>query len=301
MILALEKELPPEGTPITMNEAARAYGVVPQTIVNGVRYGWVRVLDQGKGQGSPRLVVDEHDVAKMIAQGPKRPGPSPGSSLTQPEGTPITMSEAARAYGVVPQTIVNWVRYGWVRVLDQGKGQGSPRLVDEHDVAKVIAQGPKRPGPSPGSSLTQPEGTPITMSEAARAYGVVPQTIVNWVRYGWVRVLDQGKGQGSPRLVVDEHDVAKMIAQGPKRPGPSLGSSLTQPEGTPITMSEAARAYGVVPQTIVNWVRYGWVRVLDQGKGQGSPRLVDEHDVAKVIAQGPKRPGPSLGSSLKRS
>ena len=66
MIDALEQILPEKGTPITMRQASLKYGVSIPTIPNWVKYGWVTVLDQGKGPGS-KVLVDEHDVAYIVA------------------------------------------------------------------------------------------------------------------------------------------------------------------------------------------------------------------------------------------
>ena len=66
MVIAVEQQLPPKGTPITMNRAVVKYGVSQPTVANWVRYGFVTVLKPGKGQGSS-TDVDEYDVAKIIA------------------------------------------------------------------------------------------------------------------------------------------------------------------------------------------------------------------------------------------
>ncbi len=73
MVLAIEQELPPKGTPITMNRAAMKYGITPPTVRNWVRYGFLTVLKPGKGQGSATY-VDEYDVAKIIATQDVGPG-----------------------------------------------------------------------------------------------------------------------------------------------------------------------------------------------------------------------------------
>ena len=56
-----------------------------------------------------------------------------------PKGTPITLQETFRKYGLSTATIARWVSYGWIAVLDPGKGQGSRKFIDEHDIAYIVA------------------------------------------------------------------------------------------------------------------------------------------------------------------
>ena len=78
------------------------------------------------------------------------------------EGQPITVSEAARKYGVLSQTIHAWVKQGIVRVLDPGKGRGSRKTLDESDVAYLakIHQIRKEYGVRSGTPLLDPNGAP---------------------------------------------------------------------------------------------------------------------------------------------
>ncbi len=66
MVLAIEQELPPKGTPITMRAGGEKYGIAGNTVANWVRYGFVSVLTPGKGQGS-KTHVDEYDIARIVA------------------------------------------------------------------------------------------------------------------------------------------------------------------------------------------------------------------------------------------
>lgn len=60
-------------------------------------------------------------------------------------GTPITIRGAARRYGMSPNTVWNWTfKYGWVSVIERGDGPGSRTLIDEHDVARVVAENKAR-------------------------------------------------------------------------------------------------------------------------------------------------------------
>ncbi len=55
-------------------------------------------------------------------------------------GTKIALREAARKYGVAATTVRRWALAGDVAILDAGLGQGSRCYVDEHDVARVVAE-----------------------------------------------------------------------------------------------------------------------------------------------------------------
>jgi len=78
------------------------------------------------------------------------------------EGVPITVSEAARKYDLLAQTIHIWVKQGMVRVLNAGRGRGSRKIVDESDVAYLAAihHTRKEFGIRSGVPLLSPDGTP---------------------------------------------------------------------------------------------------------------------------------------------
>ena len=56
------------------------------------------------------------------------------------------------------------------------------------------------------------EGQPITVSEAARKYGVPVSTIHFWVQKGFISVLDWETGRGGSRKRLDEADMAYCAA-----------------------------------------------------------------------------------------
>jgi len=78
------------------------------------------------------------------------------------EGQPITVSEAAKQYDLLAQTIHAWTRQGLVRVIDRGRGRGSRKTVDESDVAYLAAIHHTRKsfGVKSGIPLLAPDGTP---------------------------------------------------------------------------------------------------------------------------------------------
>ena len=56
------------------------------------------------------------------------------------------------------------------------------------------------------------EGVPITVSEAARKYGVPVSTIHFWVQKGFISVLDWETGRGGSRKRLNEADMAYCAA-----------------------------------------------------------------------------------------
>lgn len=73
-VIADEIEVPPAGTRMTMNQAAKLAHVSSPTIGHWIEYGWVTVLERGSGQGSATY-VDAHDVATVARTWNRRPGP----------------------------------------------------------------------------------------------------------------------------------------------------------------------------------------------------------------------------------
>ena len=57
------------------------------------------------------------------------------------KGTQITVNAAAERYGIHPGTVKNWIyRDHAVRVLRAGgRGRGCQTIIDEHDVAEIVA------------------------------------------------------------------------------------------------------------------------------------------------------------------
>jgi len=63
-----------------------------------------------------------------------------------PPGTPVSLSEAERRYGLLQETIGRWCRKGYIRVLQKPVARGAEKLVDEHDVARCAAIFARRRG-----------------------------------------------------------------------------------------------------------------------------------------------------------
>lgn len=105
----------------------------------------------------------------------------------------MPLSEAARLYSLEEALLELLAKEGKVRsgVLD-----GEMQVALE-DVEALRGQLDKR-------NFQHLEGSPISMSEAARRYAFPVGSIFNWVRKGYIRVL----GTGTKEVFVNESDVA---------------------------------------------------------------------------------------------
>ena len=72
--------------------------------------------------------------------------------------------------------------------------QGDGLMVDIDDAARVVDE--------LRATMRPFVGVPILISDAARKYGFTTDSIYNWIRDGWVKVLIQ-----EPRKRVDEGDM----------------------------------------------------------------------------------------------
>ena len=142
---SIQQELPEEGTPISMTQAAQRYGVSDFAIRSWVKRGWIAVLDHGKERSGSRVLIDEKDVAYLVLTKYAEQStpialpiaPVNGEEMALPEeGRSITVSRASHKYQLSRQTIYDWVKKSRIRVLDtRGVSLGSGLLVNERDVA----------------------------------------------------------------------------------------------------------------------------------------------------------------------
>jgi len=138
---------PPASLPriLPLEDAAREMGISPDTLADLVQSGQIPAYLAQDGQ----TMVP---VPPTTTNGPQPPSPRHEDDLNARlarirredfkhlEGIPITVSEAAKKYGVSPYTIHTWKRRypKAIRVLKPGKGrQGS--LLNEADIAYLAA------------------------------------------------------------------------------------------------------------------------------------------------------------------
>ena len=102
-----------------------------------------------------------------------------------------------------------------------------------------------------------------------------------------------GMLNGELQIAVTEDGHVVRIAQpAPEPEGDDINARLRQIrredfaylEGVPITVSEAARKYGVPRQTIHTWTRRGYIGVLPTPENLGKVKVINEADIAFCAA-----------------
>ena len=81
------------------------------------------------------------------------------------EGVPITVSEAARKYGVSVQTLHNWIKKGYITPLKRGTSKNNPTVCNEAEIAYCaqIYEVRKLFGVRFGAPLLNADGTPYLL------------------------------------------------------------------------------------------------------------------------------------------
>lgn len=129
----------------------------------------------------------------------------------------LTLSEAARKYGVSRDTLTRLAQDGIIRAIHNEEGTAviTVQTVDNATAVKIILDEIK---PEQYGHL---RGKRIRLVEASREYEVDQPNLSNWVRYGYIRVL----GQGFQRLELDAADT-KYTVDIFKRAKKLTGSSI---------------------------------------------------------------------------
>ena len=155
----------------------------------------------------------------------------------------LPLTDAAREMGMDEATLRDMVKLGKIRAFVDPEGVMYVQMTQQGTLPVAVAEDTRQPPDDDinarlrqirRENFAHLEGQPITVSEAARKYGVLSQTIHAWVKQGIVRVLDPGKGRGS-RKTLDESDVAYLakIHQIRKEYGVRSGTPLLDPNGAP--------------------------------------------------------------------
>lgn len=108
----------------------------------------------------------------------------------------------------------------------------------------------------------------LPLEEAARRYGVVPQTLISLVESGKIKAV---RIEG--RIAVEANVFLRE----------SLWEKVKHLDGKPISMSDACEKYPQINfASLSRWVARGYIRVIasDSGRGRGRKRLLNEADVA---------------------
>lgn len=147
------------------------------------------------------------------------------------------------------------------------------------------------------SNTTLPSILPL--DDAAQALGVDAETLLRMVQSGRIIAFRDPNGEvfipmndGQPLLssvpAMNMNGNGKRHAEGTQEPE-DINARLRQIkredfahlEGVEIGLSEAAREYGISPQTLHKWVKRGYIRVL---RHRGRRKFVDKSDVAFCVA-----------------
>ncbi len=141
-------------------------GISPEGgILVAVQDGQVVMLENGQRQNGLENQATgngEHEHEGDVFELNRRLAQIERVAFKDLEGVGISISEAARKYSLLPQTVHVWAKRGLVRVLDEGKGRGSRKIVNEADVAYLasIHHLRKRFGVRSGIPLLDEEGRP---------------------------------------------------------------------------------------------------------------------------------------------
>jgi len=132
----------------------------------------------GMLNGELQIAVTEDGHVVRIAQpAPEPEGDDINARLRQIrredfahlEGVPITVSEAAKKYGVSPQTLHNWIKKGYIVPIQKGVSKSLPTICNEAEVAYCteIYRVRKSFGTLFGVPLLKEDGTPYLLKHPA--------------------------------------------------------------------------------------------------------------------------------------
>jgi len=116
----------------------------------------------------------------------------------------LTLSEAARKYGISSDVLTRLARDGIIRAIHNEEGTAviTVSTVDNDTAARIILDEIR---PEQYKNL---RGKRIRLMEASRKYEVADPNLYRWAGRHYIRVLDQG----SRRMELDEADVAYVVA-----------------------------------------------------------------------------------------
>jgi predicted site-specific integrase-resolvase len=136
----MSTELP---TYITLEDAARRYRIAPEVLTERVNSGKIRAV-----RLNGTIALAEEDVVSLAEDLALR------AQVAHLQGRPITLTRAARTYGLNSRSLWQWTQAGRVRVLGrvEGKGRARKLFLDESDVAYIRLLMDKIK-PKPGTAL----------------------------------------------------------------------------------------------------------------------------------------------------
>lgn len=109
---------------ITLDAATRRYGISAEALTQAIAADTVRAV-QIVGQEIAVSVDDVASIAEIRRE-----------QFANLEGQPISLSDAAREYGIPQPTLSRWTAAGHIQTLDNS---GRAKYVDQADVAYCVA------------------------------------------------------------------------------------------------------------------------------------------------------------------
>jgi len=134
---------------ISINEAGKRLGLPPLHLQDLIRVGTLKAA-RIKGE----TVVEEEKVDE-IATKPKKEDLEEYKQFKHLMGNPISISDAARKYGVRHTNFSRWIKLGYIKRLEQ---DGYRVYADEQEVAYCASVYSRRGGQ--GKRVFDKDGTP---------------------------------------------------------------------------------------------------------------------------------------------
>ncbi len=210
---------------LRLEEAAKKYGISTEMLLRAAENGLVRAVRLNRS-----IAIAEADVRRLE----ERNG---HSRLEFPRY--LSLAEAAERYGISEEALKRAIESGRMRAIYLDEEVA----VAEVDVRELASQERVVIRLEDFESL---RGQPISISEAAREYGLHTSTISRWAQRGYIRRL----GKQGKKVLLDKADVAYCVAVY-RSLGGRAGAWIFDSEGNPYHLKNPERARGERPLVIV--------------------------------------------------
>ena len=171
--------------------------------------------------------------------------------MTTPEATAtlpviVPISDAAREMGVDEATLRDMVKLGKIRAFVDPEGVMYVQMTQQGTLPVAVAEDTRQPPDDDinarlrqirRENFAHLEGQPITVSEAARKYGVPVSTLHRWLERGYISALNNESGRGR-RKILDEATVAYCAEIYHVRKPYNTRAPLLEPDGSPYLLRE---------------------------------------------------------------
>ncbi len=200
---------------LRLDKAAQKYGIGKEELQRAIEQGLVRAA-----RVNGFIAVAEADIDKLR---------SSEGELSESIPRYLPLSEASRRYGISEEVLKRAIESGTIEAIQLDEEVA----VAEGDVEKIIIR---------REDFEHLRGTPISVREAERKYGISSSTIVGWVKAGYITKL----GQAGRRTLLDEADVA-YCARVYEIQGGARGRRIFDEEGNPYFLKHPERTRHPAP------------------------------------------------------